>query len=538
MMSHRTIPLRNVLFSVLMCAFALAPCWVPVPSYAKDVPDGCTTIAVGRLATVDGSVITSHTCDGHDGRTWIRVVPHMKHAPGSVTRIYLKTDLMVNYGDTTGLVYTGSIPQVPEAYGYIYSIYPCINEHQLAIGESTFDGKEIMKSDKGMFNLYELTRLMAERCKTAREAIKLADELLTTYGYNDAGECLTLADPKEVWMFEVIGPGQGKVGAVWVAQRVPDDQVSINGNASRIREINLKDPNNFMASKNVFSKAEELGLWDPKSGVPFEFCYVYADRTSMWARRREWRVFDLLAPSLKLDPNGENFPFAVKPEKKVSVDDLMKIFADTYEGTDFDMTKFMLVKGEDGKFVKSPYANPFMNYDQMSLWKINGGLGELGERTIARYYCIYHFISQSREWLPDPIGGVAWFGWDNPAMNCHAPLYCSITDVPASWKFGGTKGRPGYTEQSAWWAFNRASTISAHRWGDMRSDVYAVRDPFQQKAFQDQKMIDDEALRLYKDDPQKAIDYLTKYSFDFCSTITDAYWKLGDDLWTKYDERW
>jgi len=537
MKSRRAAPPRNVLLSVA-CIFALAVCLVPAASYAKDVPDGCTTIAAGRLATADGSVVTSHTCDGHDGRTWIRVVPHMKHAPGSVTRIYLKTDLMVNDGDTTGLVYTGSIPQVPETYQYIYSIYPCINEYQLAIGESTFDGKEIMRSDKGMLNLYELTRLMAERCKTAREAIKVADELLTRYGYNDAGECLTIADPKEVWMFEVVGPGQGHVGAVWVAQRVPDDQISINGNASRIRGINLKDPNNFMASKNVFSKAEELGLWDPKSGIPFEFCYVYADRTSMWARRREWRVFDILAPSLKLDPNGENFPFSVKPEKKVSVDDLMKIFADTYEGTEFDMTKFMLVKGEDGKFVKSPYANPFMNYDQMPLWKINGGLGEAGERTIARYYCIYHFITQSRDWLPDPIGGVVWFGWDNPAMNCHAPLYCSITDVPASWKFGGPKGRPGYTEQSAWWAFNRVSTISAHRWGDMRNDVYEVRDPFQKKAYQDQRMIDDEALRLYKDDTQKAVEYITKYSFDFCNSITDAYWKLGDDLWTKYDERW
>ncbi len=322
MKTHRPISLLRIL-SVIACATALAGLWAPAASHAKDVPDGCTTIAAGRLATVDGSVITSHTCDGHDGRTWMRVVPHMKHAPGSMNRIYLKTDLMVNYGDTTGLVYTGSIPEVPETYGYIYTIYPCINEHQLAIGESTFDGKEIMRSDKGMFNLYELTRLMAERCKTAREAIKLADELLTKYGYNDAGECLTLADPKEVWMFEVVGPGQGQVGAVWVAQRVPDDMVSINGNGSRIREINLKDPNNFMASKNVFSKAEELGLWDPKSGAPFEFCYAYADRTSMWARRREWRVFDILAPSLKLDPNGENFPFAVKPEKKVTVDDLM-----------------------------------------------------------------------------------------------------------------------------------------------------------------------------------------------------------------------
>ena len=302
MISFRNASILAFVFVVMLA--------VAVPAgHAKDVPDGCTTIAVGRLASVDGSVMTSHTCDGHDGRTWMRVVPHMKHAPGSMNRIHLKTDMMVNFGDTTGLVYTGSIPQVSETYGYIYSIYPCINEHQLAIGESTFDGKEIMRSDKGMFNLYELTRLMAERCKTAREAITVAGDLLEKYGYNDAGECLSIADSKEVWMFEVVGPGQGKVGAVWAAQRVPDDEISVNGNSARIRRIDRTDKDHFMASKNVFSTAEEMGLWDSKSGVPFEFCYVYGDRNSMWARRREWRVFDLLAPSLKLDPNQENYPF-------------------------------------------------------------------------------------------------------------------------------------------------------------------------------------------------------------------------------------
>ncbi len=525
----------HLLFAVLFVAMAS----IPAPaSRAKDIPDGCTTITVGRLASADGSVMTSHTCDSHDGRTWLYAVPHRKHAPGSMNRIYLHTEEMASYGDTTGLVYRGSIPEVPETYGYIWGFYACINERQLAIGEATFGGKDVMKSDRGMFNLYELTRLMAERCATAREAIRLADELLAKYGYNDGGECLTIADTKEVWMFEVVGPGQGKTGAVWAAQRVPDDHISVNANSARIRRLDLDDKDNFMASKNVFSTAIEMGLWDPKSGEPFEFCYAYGDRASMWARRREWRVYDLLAPSRKFDANQENFPFSIKPEKKVSVEEVMKIFEDTYEGTDYDMTKFMLVKDENGKFVKSPYANPFMDYDQMPLWKINGALGEMGERTIARYYCVYFIVTQSRDWLPDPVGGVCWFAWDNPAATCHAPLYCGITDLPASWKFGGPKGRPAYTEESAWWAFNRASVIAAHRWGDMRKDVYAVRDPFRRQAFDEQKRIDDEAAKLYAEDPRKAAEYLTKYSCDFCARITAAYWKLGDDLFTKYDEKW
>jgi dipeptidase len=411
-----------------------------------------------------------------------------------------------------------------------------MNEHQLAIGESTFGGKEEMKSDKGMINCYDLTRILAARCKTAREAIEMAGELLAEYGYNDGGECLTIADKKEVWHFEVVGPGQGKVGAVWAARRVPDGHISVNANSSRIRTINLKDKDNFMTSSNVFSVAEEMGLWNPEDG-PFEFCYAYGDRKSMWARRREWRVLDIAAPSLELDPNGENFPFSVAPEKKLSVADLQVMFADTYEGTDFDMTKFMLITDEDGKSVKSPYANPFMDYDQMPLWKINGGLGIMGERTIARYYCIYVFITQSRDWLPDPVGGLVWFGWDNPAMTCYAPLYCGITEVPESYKIGGEGGRPAYTRTSAWWGVNRASTIAAHRWGEMREDVAAVRDPIHERLFADQKRIEDEAVRLYGEDPEAAVEYLTRYSNDWAVKINDAYWKLGDDLWTKYDEK-
>ncbi len=503
----------------------------------KERPDGCTTITVGRLASADGSVMTSHTCDGHDGRTWIGIVPGMEHAGGAMDTIFMKTDYMVSPGDTTGLVYNGAIPYKTKTYGHIWGIYSLINEHQLSIGESTFGGKEELKSDKGMLNCYELTRLMAERCRTARGAIALAGKLLEKYGYNDGGECLTIADTKEVWHFEVVGPGEGRFGAVWAAQRVPDGHVSVNANSSRIRGIDLKNKDYFMASDNVFEAAEELCLWDKDSGKPFEFCYVYGDRTSMWARRREWRVFDLLAPSLGLDANDENYPFSVKPDKKVTVERMMELFADTYEDTDYDMTKFMLVTDEDGKSVKSPYANPFMDYDQMPLWKINGALHKMGERTIARYYCVYVIITQSRDWLPDPIGGLVWFGWDNPAMTCYAPLYCCTKMLPEPYLMGGKGGRPAYSRDSAWWGVNRVSTIAAHRWGDMRHDVYAVRDPIRRRAFEDQKRIEDEALRLHNEDPEKAVSYLTKYSCDMCTKINEAYWKLGDDLWTKYDEK-
>ncbi len=235
----------------------------------------------------------------------------------------------------------GEIPQVKETYQFLNTAYPSMNQYQLGIGESTFGGREELQSDTGLIDCQRLCKLMLERCKTAREAIELAGELTAEYGWNDYGECLTIADKNEVWHLEIVGPGKGKRGAVWAAQRVPDEHISVNANASTIKEIDLSDPDNFMASENVYSVASEHGWWN--EGRPFRFCYAYApeSRTSLAARRREWRVFDLLAPSLKLDPNAENYPFSVKPDKPVSLSDLRRVFSDYYEGTPFDMTKDM-----------------------------------------------------------------------------------------------------------------------------------------------------------------------------------------------------
>jgi dipeptidase len=318
---------------------------------------------------------------------------------------------------------------------------------------------------------------------------------------------------------------------------VPDDHISVNANGSRIRLVDLSRADYFMASENYKSRAVELGLYDPSSGEEFEFCYVYASRRSMATRRREWRVFDLLAPSLKLDPNGENFPFSIKPERKVGVKDIMDIFRDTYEDTPFDMTKFMLVPevDKDGKrtggFVKSAYANPFMHYDMMPLFKITGGWNELGERCIARYYCTYVTVIQVRDWLPSDIGGLVWFGYDNPAMTSYAPLYVGIERVPESFK---VCGRPGFNRGSAWWAFNRVADLSAQKWGEMRHDVKKVWSVFEEEVLASQEKVEAEALRLYRQSPRRARRYLTEYSNKWMDRLVKAYWKLGDDLWSKY----
>ncbi|MCK4236092.1 MAG: C69 family dipeptidase, partial [Candidatus Krumholzibacteria bacterium] len=351
----------------------------------------CTSIMVGKEASVDGSVMTSHTCDSRKDRTWLTVVPHARHRKGELCEIYSGMRFVRSPADISSVEIAGKIPQVRETYGYLNTAYPCMNEHQVAIGESTFGGREELRNKEAMLSCDEVCRLALERAATAREAIRVIGELTKEYGYNDGGECLTITDRNEAWHLEITGSGSDCTGAVWAAQRIPDGNVGVVANASRIMEIDLDDSNTFMASENVFGVAIENGWWDPDSGKPFMFCYAYdpEGRTSLAARRREWRVFDLVAPSLGLDPNAENYPFSVKPDTLVTLEKMMEIFRDTYEGTEFDMTKFMYVQDEDGNFIKSPYANPFMDYDMMPLFKINGGWGRLGERCIARYYCTY-----------------------------------------------------------------------------------------------------------------------------------------------------
>jgi dipeptidase len=498
----------------------------------------CTSIMVGRLASTDGSVMTSHTCDSHRTGSGIVVVPHAKHAPGSVVALTKRCDddsgPMPRYGRTP----TGSIPQAGETFGYLAPAYACMNERQLAIGESTFEGREELVSDKGLIDCETLTRLMLERAATAREAIRIGGELLRQYGWCDLGEALTIADPQEVWILEIVGPGKDQVGAIWAAQRVPDDHVSVVANASRIGEIDLAKPDFFLASENVLQVARERGYWDPHSGRPFRFYEAYNPdgRTSYACTRREWRVLDLLAPSLKLHPNSNAFPFSVKPEAPVGPEKIMVLFRDTFEGTDFDMVKDLTVTGEDGQTVKSPLANPFMPYEMNQLFKINGGWGWRGERPLARWYCMYATVTQSRSWLPDPVGGLVWFGYGNPAVATYVPLYAGITDLPENFQ---TDGRTtGFSRQSAWWAFKRTGTLAAQRWGEMRVDVAAVRDPLQQEWLAGRVDVAARAAELWKADPAAARAFLTQTTRDACARATEAYWTLGDRLWEKYDEKW
>ena len=498
----------------------------------------CTMIMAGRLATTDGSVMTSHTCDGLRYTTRIDIVAAAKHDAGERFLPKRREDNsgpMPRYGwGPAG----GKIPEARETFGYLAPAYACMNDHQLAIGESTFVGRKELMSDKGLIYCETLTRLLLERAKTAREAIQIAGQLLEQYGWADMGEALTICDPKEVWLLEIVGPGKDRVGAVWAAQRIPDDHISIFANGSRIGEIDLAKPDFFMASANATQFATDQGFWNPKSGQPFRFYDAYSPeaRTDFCVTRREWRVLDLLAPSLHLQPNSNVLPFSVKPDKPVSPERIMELFRDTFEDTDFDITKNLTIVDDAAKTLKSPLANPFMPFEMMKLFKINGGWGWRGERTIAKGFCTYATVTQSRASLPDLVGGVVWFGYANPAMTTYVPLYAGITDLPEDYK---TDARDtGFSRRAAWWAFNQVARISAHRWGDMRNDVAAVRNPLQEKLLAGRKEIEAKACELLSEDPAKAREFLTKKTCENCREATQAYWNLGDLLWSKYDEKW
>lgn len=499
----------------------------------------CTVISAGKLATTDGSVITSHTCDSH------RTGSDVDKIPARVYRGKQMLPLTKRMEDNSGPMEryarqpVGEIAQVSETHGYLAPAYASMNEYQLAIGESTFEGRLELQSEEGLIDCETLTRLILERARTAREALDVMDNLLTEHGWNDVGETLTFADPNEVWHVEILGPGKEKKGAVWAARRIPDGHVSVVANGSRLRRLDLNDKDSFRASANVFKLAEDNGWWDPKSGKPFEFCYAYAptSRTSVSCTRREWRVFDTVAPSLKLNPNSNDYPFSVAPDKKITALTVMELFRDTFEGTDFDMCKNITVTDEkSGKTVKSPLANPFMPYDMNPLFKINGGWGWRGERPMARWYCMYATVTQSRGWLPHPVGGIVWFAYDNPAMTTYVPFYVGMTDLPKPYKIDGRT--TGFSREAAWWAFNRLATLTAQRWGEMRLDVAAVRDPVQEEMFTLVRKLDKQAGALYGKNPGKARALLTREVSKAAVKVVEMYWKLGDLIWTKYDEKW
>ncbi|MCX8160850.1 MAG: C69 family dipeptidase [Candidatus Saccharicenans sp.] len=521
---------------------ALAWLWLSLPanqsgpteSPGEEEGRGCTSIMVGRLASTDGSVITCHTCDGNY-RQWVNIVPRRQNKPGATNKVYEGRMNTETPQDMRGVILKGEVPEVPETFAFLNTAYPAMNEFGLAIGETTIGGKQELYNPEGMFMIEELERLMLERCQTAREAIKLAGELVKQYGYGDYGECLTIADSREVWHFEIFGAGPLEKGAVWAAVRIPDDQVGISANIPRIGQLNLKDPDNYLASDNVFRVAEEMGWWDPKKGEPFKFWKAYGGPKAFAIR--EYFVFSQLAPSLKLDSNAEELPFSIKPEKKVSVRDILRLYRETYEGTEYDMSRNLLVKRRNSEeMVKSPVVSNWMSRDLMNLINTLKPGTITPQRTIAINACAYATVIQLRSWLPPAVGAVCWFAFDNPALSARIPIFAGVTELPPGFE---VCAQHRYREDSAAWIFRRANRLAVLRWGENRKTMEEVVRVFEEKAMAELPMVEKKVLEIMKSkapekEPLTVNEYLTQYTGDFARAAMQKYRELYEQFWTRY----
>jgi dipeptidase len=459
-----------ILFAVLTTGFASA---------AQDLEtDGldCTSIAVGRLASADGSVITSHTCDGKS-RTWLTCEPAAKHPKGTMHSVYRGSRHVAFPGDTTGLRKLGEIPEAHKTFAYLNTAYPSLNEKQVAIGETTFSGPDTLRSSNGIFMVEELCRLALQRCGNARDAVKLMGSLAEKYGYVDSGECLTVADKKEVWFFEILGPGKGETGAVWAAQRVPDGEVAVSANIPRIGRIDRGDKRNFMASDNVESVALKYGLWDGQGDFFFYKAYHGKYGAGKNFREREWWILNELAPSLGLKYEDDEMPFSVKPEKPVSVRDVMQLLRSTYEGVEgFDMCANIKLGDKI-----SPLANPWptTNY-QKTINTIAPGTITF-RRTVAVAWCAYSTVIQLRDWLPDAVGGICWLAVDNPAQSPHIPIFAGCTELPVPMSACGQKR---YDPGLFVWQFRKANKLATLSWQTTKEEFNKVLAEVEDDAFE------------------------------------------------------
>jgi len=498
--------------------------------YVSDF-QGCTSIMVGRLATTDGSVITAHSCDGNY-RTWVRIEPGKIYPEGASTKVYHGLLHTETPWDKRGVIEQGEIPQVKETYAFLNTAYPCMNEKQLAIGETTIGGRRELRNNEGLFYIEELQRIALQRCTTARGAIELIGELVEKYGYCDRGECLTFADTKEVWHFEIFGAGPLEIGAVWAAVRIPDDHVGISANIPRISEIDPEDPDHFMASDNVYSVAQEMGWWDPESGKTFKFWEAYSGEKPF--STREYFVLSSVAPALNLSLDSEELPFSVKPEKKLSVRDVMAFYRQTYKGTELDMTKNLMVKKRrSDEMILSPIVSPWISWDLITLLNtIKPGIVE-SSRSIAISGCSYSEVIQCRDWLPDEVGGIAWFSFDNPGQSPRIPVFAGVTELPPSFE---VCAQHRFRRDSACWAFRRANRLAQVRWGEAGQYIEESISEFEEKAFADLPLIETKVKEWYGDgssgqDLDEIKKYLTKYTNDFARAAMHKYWELGDVFW-------
>ena len=512
----------------------------------ESTPEGmkrlsCTSIMVGKRASTDGSVITSHTCDSWY-RTWMTMTPARDYERDTVTAIYDGRMHTQSPQDSTKMYRKGVIPQVRHTYRYLDTAYPCLNEKQLAMGETTIGGRDTLRNKQGLFCIEELQRIALERCTTARDAIRLMGELVKQYGYGDSGECLTIADKNEVWIFEVFGEGPKKIGGVWAAQRIPDDEIAVSANISRIGRLNLNDPDHFMASDNVYDVAKRLKLWDGKQ--EFSFWRVYSGGNYMKETKnysvREHYIMDALAPSLHLSDTIQELPLSVKPDSLVSVERVMALLGSYYEGSNKNLSGRHLIpnpkrKDKKGNLVEnqpdsivSPVSNPWMRPDEINMYYAMGDSAMKNIRTVSVSWCAYSTVIQLRSWLPDEVGGVCWMALDNPGESPRFPIFSGTTELP---KMLQVCGQHTDRDDAALWHYRKANRLATVRWGTYRKQLEPLRDYFTLKGQRELPWVEQSWQSLNATDPKAAQQMLNGYVADFVGATVLRWDELARHIW-------
>ena len=482
--------------------------------------EACSNFIVGKKASVDGSVMCSYSADDYGMFQYLCHYPAAKHAKGEMRKIF----------DWDSNKYYGEIPEAAETYNVIGNI----NEWQVTIGETTYGGREEMVDSTGIMDYGSLIYVALQRSKTAREAIKVMTTLANTYGYNSGGETFTICDPNEAWIMEMMGKGAGSKGAVWVALRIPDDAICAHANQSRIGKFNMKDKKNVMYAKDVVSFARSKG-WFKGKDADFSWKMAYA-KPDFSGRRfcdaRAWAMlnhfYDMssyLDWALGKNPDAQDMPLWVVPNKKVSVQDVENVMRDHYEGTPLSVAD-----GSDigGGIWEMPYRpTPLM-------YKVDGKQ-YFNERPVSTQQSGFVFVSQMRSWLPREIGGVFWFANDDANMAAFTPVYCSMTERPECYNTPGADA-VHFSKKNAYWVCNMTSNMVYPRYSLMFPTLKEVRDSLDNSYFAAQAGVEKKAQELYAQNPQAAVKYLNDYSVEKAQQMLGRWNQLFEFMVVKYND--
>lgn len=481
---------------------------------APDAADACTNLIAAKGATTDGSVMMTYSADSHNLFGFLHHSPAGKHPKGSVRKIF--------EWDTNKPL--GEIPQAEETYNVIGNM----NEHQVVIGESTWGGRPELADTTGqaVMDYGSLIYVTLERAKTAREALDIMTDLVAKHGYASSGESFTIADKNEVWVLEMIGKGAEK-GAVWIAVRIPDNAISGHANEPRIRKVNLKDKENVRHSKDMISFARKRGYFTGKD-EDFSFADVYGEHDASTRRgcdARVWSYFrrfnndaDKYFAWCNAD-SDEPMPLYIVPDRKVSLAEMQKSMRDHFEGTPYEMTSDVGA----GPF-HSPYRWRPMEYEV-------DGKKYCMERAIATQQTGWSYVSQTRDWLPDPVGGVLWFGTDDTNTCVYMPIYCGVTKVPTELAEGDINT---LDLRSNFWVNNIVANQAYNRYDQMIDDIRKVQGSLE-KGFQANRPdVEEKLTAIVNSGDMKAYrNAVNSEAAAVARNSTDAYRDLAGYLFVK-----